>query len=233
MSAPKNELRLYAHTPFFYWWPVWMAGFGLGAWSLILGDTTRMEGQAVTFINDSLPGFLFIMLLALTAFVSTVKLKGAKSAALIAFVTLGVIILGLLGYLDTLLAAMPEASTWLSAGAYLTLSSILFALWIAQVFVSDRMTYWRITPGQITQVKVLGGAERTFDARGIAIDHQADDFLRHILFGFGSGDIVLKTSGADASVIEIDNVLFVRTKIEHLQALASIEPNSVDQIDMA
>lgn len=230
MSMPKNELRLYAHTPLFYWWPVWAAGFGLGAWSLFLGRSMRLEDQAVNFVQDSLPGFLFLMLIALTAFVSTVKMKGAKSAALITFIVLAVVIIGLLGYLDTVLAAIPEASTWLSAGAYLLLSTVLFVLWLSQVLISDRMTYWRVTPGQITEVKVLGGAERTYDARGIAIDHQADDFLRHFLFGFGAGDIVLKTSGADATTIEINNVLFVRTKIEHLQALASIEPNSIEEI---
>lgn len=230
MSMPKNELRLYAHTPLFYWWPVWAAGFGLGAWSLFLGRSMRLENQAANFVQDSLPGFAFLMLVALTAFVSTVKMKGAKSAALIIFIVMAVVIIGLLGYLDTVLAAIPEASTWLSAGAYLLLSTLLFVLWLSQVLISDRMTYWRATPGQITEVKVLGGAERTYDARGIAIDHQADDFLRHLLFGFGAGDIVLKTSGADATTIEINNVLFVRTKIEHLQALASIEPNSIEEI---
>jgi len=188
----------------------------------------RLEDQSVNFVHGSLPGFAYLMLVALTAFVSTVKMKGAKSAALIAFIVLVIVIIGLLGHLDALLAAIPEASTWLSAGAYLLLSTVLFILWLSQVLISDRMTYWRVSPGQITEVKVLGGAERTFDARGIAIDHQADDFLRHLLFGFGSGDIVLKTSGADAKTIEIENVLFVRTKIEHLQALASIEPSSID-----
>src|SRR5438034_4267967 len=44
MSAPyplpPDEVRVYSHSPLFYWWPVWLTGFVLGAWAWLDGQAT-------------------------------------------------------------------------------------------------------------------------------------------------------------------------------------------------
>lgn len=226
-----KDLKIYAHTPLFYWWPFILTAFGFGVWSLIAGTSVTVGNREATILASSLPGFIFITLTALTVFISTIRLKGFKSAALIISLAMVMLIVGLLGWIDDLANAIPLAATWMSAGFYFWIAGLVGTLWALQVFFFDRLVYYRVTPGQITRVKVIGGAERTYDARGMAIDHAADDFLRHILFGLGSGDITIRTSGADPVTLPISNVLFVRGKIKRLQVLSSVEPDSISDIE--
>jgi hypothetical protein len=225
----KDEpLKLYAHTTLLYWWPVWIAALGLGIWSLLNGVNANLDGREAQFLASSVPSFIFIILLIVTLYISSVRLKGIRSAILIACIAVLLIILGLVGVIDDIAIAVPNAATWISGGAYLWIGGAVFALWSFQTLLIDKLIYYRVTPGQITVVKVIGGAERTYDARGLAIDHAADDFLRHYIFGLGAGDVTLKTSGADPQVFIINNVVGVKGKIKRLQLLSNVEPDNVE-----
>jgi hypothetical protein len=45
------------------------------------------------------------------------------------------------------------------------------------------------------------------------------DLFRHWLLGFGSGDLVVKTAGANSQQIEMHNVLFVGSKLQLIQQM--------------
>lgn len=224
-----KELKIYSHTPLMYWWPVAVSALGLGIWTAFFGVEASLGDRNATFLIASVPGFVFTTLLTITVFVSTVRMRGIKSAALFITLIVMTVILSLLGWVDDIANAVPASATWISAGAYLWFGGVLSILWITQIAFFDKLSYYKITPGQITKVKVIGGAERTYDARGLAIDHAADDFLRHIIFGLGSGDITLRTAGADPQTMEIMNVFNVRGKIKRLQELSSVEPDSLSE----
>jgi hypothetical protein len=224
-----KTLKLYSHTPLIYWWPVWLSALGLGFWTYLGGTSISVGERTITVLESSVPGFSFLLLTLVTIYVSTVRLRGIKSAILIAFVAVIFLILALTGIIDNIFAAIPTVATWISAGTYLWLGGGLFFLWAIQTLLIDRMVYYRVTPGQITKVKVIGGAKRTYDARGLAIDHASDDFLRHFIFGAGAGDVTLKTSGASSQTLEIYNVLNVSQKIKTLQKLSNVEPDTVEK----
>jgi hypothetical protein len=44
-----------------------------------------------------------------------------------------------------------------------------------------------------------------------------DDLFRHWVLGFGSGDLIVRTGGANPQIIELPNVLFVGPKLREAQ----------------
>jgi hypothetical protein len=46
-----------------------------------------------------------------------------------------------------------------------------------------------------------------------------DDLFRHWILGFGSGDLVVQTGGAQRQTFELPNVLFVGHKLQAAQQL--------------
>jgi hypothetical protein len=86
------------------------------------------------------------------------------------------------------------------------------------------MSYWRIKPGQVTHEFVLGAASRSYDTDNMVVEKFRDDFFRHWVLGFGSGDLHIKPYGSDREEISVPNVLFVGTKIETVQRMVATEP---------
>ncbi|MEO0981807.1 MAG: hypothetical protein AAFX03_04060 [Pseudomonadota bacterium] len=220
-------MKLYAHSTLLYWWPVWLTSFGLGVWSMIAGDDVPLGDGTIRMLPSSSPGFLFIILMVLVAVVTTNKLKGLRSVILMLSVLLLAILAAWAGLIDEIIGSIAAVSTHVSAGFYLTFGTGLVALWASTVFVFDKLSYWRISEGQLVRVRVIGAAEKAYDARGLTVEHEADDLLRHLVFGFRSGDIVLRTSGAENATVALRNVLFVDRKISEIQRLVSVEPDDI------
>jgi len=96
------------------------------------------------------------------------------------------------------------------------------------VFVYDRLTYWRVTPGQLTHDTVIGGAQRSYDTRGMVFEKQRQDLFRHWILGFGSGDIEISTMGARRETFSIPNVLFVDAKVSAIQRMIAMQPDQFE-----
>lgn len=218
-------MKLYAHSTLLYWWPVWMTSLGLRVCTLIAGETIALGDDTVRVLSSASPGFLFGLIVLLVSMVTSVNMKGLRSVILVLSIILLAVLAASAGLLDDLASAVPELSTHVSAGFYLSFGTGLFLVWLLVVIVFDRLSYWRISEGQLIQVRVIGAAEKAFDARGLTVEHEADDLLRHMVFGLGSGDIILRTSGAESATVTLRNVLFVDLKINEIQRLVSIEPD--------
>ena len=224
-------MKLYAHSTLLYWWPVWLTSLGLGVWSMVAGEDVPLGDGTVRILTSSSAGFLFVVLLLLIAIVTTIKMKGLRSVILVLSALLLAILAAWAGVIDEILGSIAAVSTHASAGFCFTFGTALFALWALTVFVFDRLSYWRISEGQLVHVRVIGAAEKAYDARGLTVEHEADDLLRHMIFGLGSGDIVLRTSGAENATVALRNVLFVDGKIKEIQRLVSVEPDHLREDD--
>jgi hypothetical protein len=55
--------------------------------------------------------------------------------------------------------------------------------------------------------------------QGLSLEKKRDDLFRHWLLGMGSGDLVIRTGGANAQTFELPNVLFVGSKLVTAQRL--------------
>jgi hypothetical protein len=81
-----------------------------------------------------------------------------------------------------------------------------------------------VRPGQITHETVIGGAEKSYDTRGMVFEKHRGDLFRHWVLGFGSGDIQISTTGAKRETLYVPNVLFVNSKINEIQHLIAMKP---------
>lgn len=225
MSDEETALRIYSHSTLFYWWPAWAASFVLGIWTLVAGERVPVAGGEAHILESATPGFLFMALLLLVAIVTTVRMKGIRSVVLVLAVALLTVLAAWLGFLDDIFQVVPALSTHLSAGFYLSFGGILLLVWFTVVFLFDRLVFWQISEGQLVRVRVIGMAEKAYDARGLTVEHEADDLLRHVVIGFGSGDIILRTSGAEQATVPLRNALRVNHKIDRIHHLVSIEPD--------
>ena len=95
------------------------------------------------------------------------------------------------------------------------------------------MSYWEISPGQLTHVSLLGAGSKSYNAQGMGLEKHRDDLFRHWLLGLGSGDLQIRTSGATREQIDVLNVLFIGSKVDRIQKLIAEVPegSETDRLD--
>lgn len=229
------EIRIYSHSPIFYWWPVWLFGFFMAFWTWINGGSVDLDDNSRAIVlTDSTFGMIFVLLLSLVIFVTNVMLRGTLSVIAILSLALLAVVFAVLGWWDDILGAIPHVSIHANAGFYLVFSAILFLIWAAMLFVFDKFRSWRIRPGQMTEQRVIGQSERSYDTRGLLFEQRSEDFFRHHILGLGAGDLYLITSGGRSEKIQIRNVLRVERKVDAIQRLAAVQPDDLlDEEDTA
>jgi hypothetical protein len=137
----------------------------------------------------------------------------------IVIVVLGTIILALAGWWDDILEAAGHSHIYINAFGYLAIAVPLLLLWLLVVLFFDRQLYMVFAPGQLRVCQEIGGGEVAYDTLGMVVAKRRSDLFRHWLLGFGSGDLLVKTAGANAQQFEMHNVLFVGNKLQVIQQM--------------
>jgi hypothetical protein len=221
------ELRIYSHSSFFYWWPVWVLGAIMAIITYASGDTTHIGDKTVYMSHNKNVGVIFTVGLFLTIVITNVSVRGLASVIVIGSLAFLTLLFAYLGWWNEIMSVLPNLAIHMNLGFYILFSSLMFLLWAGSVFIYDRMSYWLIRPGQITHEYVIGGAEKSYDTRGMVFEKMNKDFFRNWLLGMGSSDIHISTTGARREEIRIPNVLFVDLKVKEIQKLISIKPAQV------
>jgi hypothetical protein len=231
-QAPAHEhekhpmqLRIYSHSTFFYWWPVWLTGY-------IMALVTYFDGHKVTIGNSEVwmhtsknLGVLFTLIFFLIILITNVSLPGLASVVAILAAAFGALLLAYMGWWEEVLNWMGKVSIFMNMGFYVFFSSLVFLVWAFSVFVYDRFSYWRVTPGQLTHDAIIGGAQKSYDTRGMVFEKHRQDLFRHWIIGLGSGDVQISTTGARRETFSIPNVLFVDSKISEIQKMIAMQPD--------
>ena len=218
------ELRIYSRSTIFFWWPVWATGYILAAITYLFGETLSLSNGAKILVHPNTGlGITYIVVLALIMMFTNVRLRGIYSVVgllAIAFVT---VLFAWLGWWDSIFRLIPQLTVYMNFGFYVTFSTLLLVIWALRFFFFDRLTFWRLRPGQLTQEHLIGSGEQSFDTRGMLFEQRANDFFRHIV-ELGSADLLLITTGARKEEIDIPNVLFANRKIRMMQRLIAVKP---------
>jgi hypothetical protein len=115
------------------------------------------------------------------------------------------------------------AISWLdiriNLAGYLFISTVLFAIWLIVIFVFDRQIYMIFTPGNVRLQLEIGDGETTYDTAGMTVQKQRSDLFRHWILGLGSGDLIVKTSGAQAHQFDLPNVLGIGRRVRDIEEL--------------
>lgn len=164
-------------------------------------------------------GVVFSVVLLLVIAITNIPLRGLWSLIVIVVIVFTVIIFAVLDWWDAILATLTFLDIRINLGGYLLISLVLFVLWLIVFIFFDRQIYMIFTPGQFRVRLEIGDAETAYDTTGMQIQKQRSDLFRHWILGLGSGDLIVKTSGAQHHHFDMHNVLFLGRKVKQIEEM--------------
>lgn len=223
LPAPPQSVRIYHHSPLVYWWPLWVVGYACAALTYWWGQPHLIGADREWYYPSSNPGVIFFLTLFLVILITNTTVRGLASGLVVMGGILTTLLLTYFDWWDPILNWFGDLNIHLNLGAYFWFSTLLFLAWALSTFVVDRLSYWQVTPGQISHEFVLGAGSKSYDTRGMVIEKRRSDLFQNWLLGLGSGNLVIRISGASQEEIEVPNVLFVGWKLDAVQRLAALD----------
>jgi hypothetical protein len=218
------EVRIYSHSNFFYWWPVWVTGYIMALLTYVGGQQVTIGDTTVLFHHSKNLGVVFTLTFFLVIIITNVTLRGTSSVVVIMGAAILILVLAYFHLWEDVLYALGLVAIYMNMGFYIFFSTLVFLVWAFSMFVYDRLSYWKVRPGQITHERVIGGAEKSYDTRGMVFEKHREDLFRHWVLGLGSGDLQLTTTGARRETVYVPNVLFINRKVDQIQRLIAMKP---------
>jgi hypothetical protein len=226
-----TSLRIYSHSSLLFWWPVWAVGYVMAALTYWQGKAHHLEsaGQVLEWVHPGNNlGVIYFLTLFLIILITNFSVRGLASGMVIMGAALLTMVLAFLGWWDEVFRWFGNLTIHLTMGAYFWFSTLMFVTWVFTVFGMDRLSYWEVTPGQITRKVLFGGGSNSYNTQGMGLEKHRDDIFRHWLLGIGSGDMKIRTSGATREQIDLPNVLFIGSKVNIMQRFIAQVPEGPD-----
>jgi hypothetical protein len=170
-------------------------------------------------------GVYFTVLLILLILVTKVRIRAAVSVIVIFAVAFLVVLFAYLHCWDRIMSWFGNQTPYLDLGFYLFFSTAVLLLWFLTVFVFDRLSFWRVRPGQITHEYIVGAVDRSYDTDNMVFTKRQGDLFRHLILGLGSGDLHIQTMGGMGVVEVAPNVLFASARVTQIQRLIATKPD--------
>ncbi len=167
-------------------------------------------------------GVLYAVVLLIVIFITNVPLRGMWSLMIIMMIIMLSIIFGLAGIWDRIFAAIKLLDIRINMGGYFLISVGLLGLWAFAFFFFDRQVYIIFQPGALKVCLEIGAGEKQYDTIGMTIEKERSDLFRHWILGLGSGDLIVRTSGADRHEFRLNNVLFISRKLAAIEDMQRI-----------
>ncbi len=220
----SDSITFYSHSEFFYYWPLWLVSFVFGDITLFFGSHVAVEGLSTSLLvmQETGYGLVYIMVLAFSLFATGVNLRGVWALLTLVCLIFGVFLMSYYGVWDTVSSWVIQQPVYLNHGFYLAIGVMLFLPWCLVVFLFDTRKYVKIESNTVTIVHEIGEGARAYDTIGVMMEKKLDNFFKHYLLGFGSGDLVIRTSGGSNEVIHLPNVLGVDKVLNELENLRSM-----------
>lgn len=174
------------------------------------------------------PGVIFTVVILVVIMITNVPLRGLSSAIAIVLILFFTVLFAYLGWWEYILDRFRVLSIHMNAGFYFFFSGVLLVLWSLSTFLYDHMSFWRVRPGQITHEYRIGGGEKAYSTDGMTFEKLRSDLFRHWILGFGSGDMImhpLRSAAGTPEELEVQNVLFVGSKLRRIQELIAERPD--------
>src|ERR1700744_5682877 len=147
LSRVRQQVTIYSHSTLLYWWPAWAFGFVI---ALLNAGQERFLATAPGARPSSALGLTYVSILLLLIVFTNVKLRGINSVVALLVIAFVSVVLAWLGWWDDVAGLVPYLWVHMNTGFYLVFSSGLLVVWLMMFFVFDRLTYWRVRPGQVT-----------------------------------------------------------------------------------
>ena len=226
-----TEIRLYHHSPIIYWWVVWAYGFVCAALTYVHGERLVIgEGKPLYIHPSPWLGLSFTILLLVVIVATTVRARGINALLLILLIGASAAGTHFVMNIPGLWTTPPSLLVHMNLAFYLLVSSVLFIIWFAIVFIFDRLRYWRFRATQVERVQkfssILGRAPESWSVMHIRLTRFSDDLIAHKvlglgMIGFGTSDIEAKLTifGGGSEQFRIENVWSGAKQLQAVQAL--------------
>lgn len=229
-EAP-TEVRVYPHSPILYWWVVWAYGFFCALLTWAQGETFVIGGGKPLLIHSQpWVGISFTMLLLFVALATTVKARGVGAILLILLLVAAAVGTQFVMSIEGLFKSPPAILVHMDLAFYLMVSSALLVVWLAIVFIIDRLSFWRFRSAQIERVQkfasILGRAPESYSVMHVRLTRYSDEILSHKILGLGilglgTGDIDGKIAvfGGGNEHFRIEHVWGAPRALRQIQAM--------------
>jgi hypothetical protein len=167
-------------------------------------------------------GVIWAITILFVIFITNVPLRGMWSVVILVSAVLMSIIFAYAGVWEFIIDVLGGLGIFMNTGGYFFIGGALLIFWALVVFIFDQQTYWIFTPGQLRIHEAIGGGEKAFDTRGMTTEKHRDDLFRHWILGLGTGDLTVRTSGAESREFRIQNVWWVGHKLTQIQTMQRI-----------
>lgn len=207
-APPSKTMRFYSHSLLFYYWPMWVMSLALGVLSAIDPGHTNIYGSVF------LLGLLFSLLsISIDIRGLWVVLFGLASIIIL-------LLLNMANILDDVLASLFKLNIDINPNFYFAFGLPIMLAWLFVTFIYDRRRFVELRAHELTVVKEIGEGVISFDTTGMVFRKQRDNFVQHMVFGMGSGDLII-TAGISGhkETIHIDNVLRISKKIKRMHEI--------------
>ena len=164
-------------------------------------------------------GVIFCVTLLLVITITNIPLRGMWSVVVIITIIMMSVIFALAGWWESIFNALEYLDIRINAGGYLFISIGLFFIWLFTVLIFDKQIYIEFEPGQFKVCTEIGGGEKAYDTIGMTLERQRSDLFRHMILGLGSGDLIVRTTGAQSHQFDLPNVLFISKKVQQIDDL--------------
>ena len=180
---------------------------------------SEAENPTLHISGNKSVGVIFVAVLLLVIFITNIPLRGLWSFVAILFIIFITIIFSIMNWWATIFGWFSILDIRINMAGYFVISTVLFILWILVFFFFDRQMYMIVEHGQLRVCQAIGDGETSYDTTGMTTMKQRSDLFRHWILGIGSGDLVVKTSGAHPTEIQMNNVLFIGRKHAEIEEL--------------
>lgn len=175
------------------------------------GNASKLPPLTMTASNN--PGIIWAVTLCALVVITHIELRGVWSVIAMVTVALVTVLLAIFDLWDLIFAAFRVLDVHISAAGYFAISFFMLVLWLVAFFLYDRRQYMIFTRGQLRVRQAVGTGEVAFDTRGMVVEKKRDALFRHWLLGFGSGDLIVNTSGTNTRQFQMPNVLWINYKL--------------------
>jgi hypothetical protein len=182
-----------------------------------------LEAFPVHIAHSKNYGVVYVVVLLLVIFCSTVPLRGLASVVAILAILLVTMLFAYLGWWAAVFEYLGGLHIEISVAGYLVPSIVLLILWLATFFLYDPLRYMVFTPGQCVVHKEIGDQREVYDTTQIEAEKRRTDLFRHWILGFGAGDLIIKIPSQSVQ-IELPNVLFVDRQVARIANLMKTRP---------
>ncbi len=224
-TTKTPQVIIYGHSWLFYWWPVWVLGYVMALLTWLRPVGVQIGNFSVLVSSSTSLGVIYALSILLTILITNTKMRGVVSLVVVLVIGFLVLLLAYLDWWPDILAWFGNRTVFMDLGFYCFFSTGLLLLWSLTVFVFDRLSFWRVRPGQLTREYVLGAVENSYDTDNLVFTKQQNDIFRHWILGLGSGDLEMQTMGGRGIVAKVSNVLFLNWKVSTIQSLIATKPD--------